>query len=153
MRPRNPPALPAAATSLQRMSDPNDVPTKPLPVSAAAPTEPLASDITATAPVATTPAVTMPARRPSWIGPAILVAVFAVLLVLAVAIVPWMLADRADPVPSVTPTLEAPAPAPTEEAPAPAETEQAPVIPVPEPTDVLPDPEPTPEEPEPTPTP
>ncbi len=135
------------------MSDPNDVPTKPLPVSPGAPAAPHSADVTATAPVVTTPAATMPPSRPSWIGPALLVAAFTIMLVLAVAIVPWLLADRLEPQPGVTPTIEVPAPAPTEEAPAPAETEAPPVVPIPEPTDVLPDPEPTPAEPGPGTTP
>ena len=137
------------------MSDenPNTAETKPLPVTPGAPTEALRSDLTATAPIAAAPVATMPVERPGWIVPSILVGGFALLLVLAVAILPQLLANPVEPLPSATPTVEAPAEeAPTEEQP---ETEAPPVVVVPEPTDILPEPEPseTPVEPEPTATP
>lgn len=134
------------------MSDenPNAAETKPLPVTPGAPTEPLSSDLTATAPIAAVPVATMPVNRPSWIAPTLLVAGFALLLVLAVAILPPLLATRLEPQPTVTPTVEAPAEeAPAEQQP---ETEAPPVVPIPEPTDILPEPEPEPTEPQPEPT-
>lgn len=131
--------------------NPDSIATKPLPlpVDAAAPTEPIAADLPPAA------VGTMPPARPTWIAPAVIVGLFALLLVLAVMVVPPLLAQRADPVPSVTPTLPTPTPTLTEEAPQqnqPA-TEEPPVVVEPEPTEVAPDPTEPPVDPEPTPTP
>ena len=136
------------------MTDPNDVPTKPLPVpSDAAPTEPLAPELIETAPIAS-PAAAVPRDR-SWLAPLVIGIVLVVLVILAVAVLPRLLAGEAAPAPSSTPTVEAP----TEEAPPPVEepTEAPPVIPLPEPVEPepLPTEEPTeePVEPSPVPTP
>ncbi len=134
--------------------DPDNVPTKPMPVSAdpGAPTEPLSADLLPEAAVA--PTMPAPSRTPGWVVPVIAVLGFALLLVLAVALLPALLANRADPVPSVTPTIEVPTPTVTEDAPddQPA-TEEPPVVAVPEPTEAVPEPTETPVEPEPPATP
>lgn len=149
--------------------DPDNVPTKPLPepVDATAPTQPLsASD--ATEPFAHVPhadpgvpaaaVATVPPTRPGWLAPLAIVLGFALLLVLAVAVLPSLLGGRADPLPTSTPTVTAPTPTLTEESPlpeAPAEEQPPAEEPVPEPEPTQPEPEPTepPVEPEPTETP
>ena len=134
--------------------DPDNVPTKPMPVSAdaGAPTEPLSADLLPEA--AVTPTMPSAPRTPGWAVPVIAVLGFALLLVLAVAVLPTLLADHADPVPSVTPTLEVPTPTLTEDAPddRPA-TEEPPVVVEPQPTETAPAQTETPVEPEPTATP
>ena len=139
------------------MTDPNDVPTKPLPVVAdAVPTEPLAETPAAeTVPIATPPAAATMPRDRSWLAPLLIGAGLVVLLILGVAVLPRLLAPDVVPAPSATPTVEAPteeAPPPVVEEPQP--TEAPPVVPIPEPTDILPQPtEEPPVEPSPTPTP
>jgi hypothetical protein len=132
--------------------NPDSIATKPLPLpaDAAAPTEPIAADL----PPAAVTAV--PAARPSWIAPAVIVGFFALLLVIAIIALPPLLAQRADPVPSVTPTLPSPTPTLTEEAPQQEQptTEQPPVVvePEPQPTEVAPEPTEPPVDPEPSPS-
>ena len=166
--PRNPLTRGTARTSLMHANrdegpdmtddtpDPNDVPTKPLPgpIDAGAPTEPLSADLLPEAyPVG--PVATVAPSRPTWIAPAIIVGLFALLLVLAVLIVPTLIADRISPLPTSTPTVTVPTPTLTEDAPQEQEpaTEEPPVVVEPEPTEVVPEPTETPVEPEPTPTP
>lgn len=139
------------------MSDPNDVPTKPLPVTAdAVPTEPLAEPLAAeTVAIATPPATGTIPRDRSWVAPLVIGVGLVLLLILGVAVLPRLLAGEVAPAPTTTPTVEAPteeAPPPVEEAPQP--TEAPPVVPIPEPTDILPEPtEEPPVEPSPEPTP
>lgn len=138
--------------------DPNDVPTKPLPVPAGpgAPTEPLAAPLVAESRVDSTPLMPAPSRVPAWLVPLVIALVAALALVLAVAVLPPLLAGRAEPAPSVTPTLPAATPTVTEEAPqGDEEPAEPPVVvePEPQPTESAPEPTETPVEPEPTATP
>ena len=138
------------------MTDPNDVPTKPLPVVAdAVPTEPLAETPAAeTVPIATPPAAATMPRDRSWVAPLVIGVGLVLLLILGVAVLPRLLAGEVAPAPITTPTAEAPteeAPPPVEEEP---EPEAPPVVPIPEPTDIVPQPtEEPPIEPSPTATP